>query len=90
MTCKQSTTELIGNTPLVALPAISPAGGTIWGKAEFQNPGGSIKDRAALYIIDSACRAGRLRPGQTVVEMTSGNMGAVWPSYVPCADSRWW
>lgn len=76
MLAARNTLQLIGNTPLVALPAISPAGSMIWAKAEFQNPGGSIKDRAALAIIEAAYRAGALRAGQPVVEMTSGNMGA--------------
>jgi cysteine synthase len=67
---------LIGNTPLVALPRLSPPGSTIWAKAEFMNPGGSIKDRPALAILQAAKASGQLRPGQAVVEMSSGNMGA--------------
>lgn len=68
--------ELIGNTPLVALPRIA-AGlpSRILAKAELLNPGGSIKDRPALWIIREQVAAGRLRPGDSVVEMTSGNMG---------------
>ncbi len=71
-----SSLALIGNTPLVALPKLSPPGSMIWAKAEFMNPGGSIKDRPARHIIEAARAGGRLRPGQPVVEMTSGNMGA--------------
>lgn len=62
--------ELIGNTPLLALKNEN-----IVAKAEFFNPGGSIKDRAALAMLESAEREGLLRPGMTIVEPTSGNTG---------------
>jgi cysteine synthase len=66
----------IGNTPLIALPKLSAAiGRTIFGKAEFLNPGGSVKDRAALGIIEDFEARGMLRPGGTVVEGTAGNTG---------------
>jgi len=66
----------IGNTPLIRLRSVSDETGcTILGKAEFLNPGGSVKDRAALYIIDDAERRGTLKPGGTVVEGTAGNTG---------------
>jgi cysteine synthase A len=66
----------IGHTPLVKLRRASEATGcTILGKAEFMNPGGSVKDRAGLYIITDAERNGRLRPGGTIVEGTAGNTG---------------
>jgi cysteine synthase len=66
----------IGNTPLIRLNRLSTETGCeILGKAEFLNPGGSVKDRAALYIIDDAERRGLLRPGGTVVEGTAGNTG---------------
>ncbi len=66
----------IGNTPLVRLRRASEATGCeILGKAEFLNPGGSVKDRAALAIIADAEAAGRLRPGGTIVEGTAGNTG---------------
>ncbi len=66
----------IGNTPLVKLNRLSPEGGaTIYGKAEFYNPGGSVKDRICLNMIDEAERQGRLKPGATIVEPTSGNTG---------------
>jgi cysteine synthase A len=67
---------LIGDTPLLALDRIHRGPGTILAKAEFLQPGGSVKDRAALHVIESARESGRLAPGQPVVEMTSGNMGA--------------
>ena len=69
-------TELIGRTPLVRLNRLSPTGaGTIYGKAEHFNPGGSVKDRICLNMINEAEREGRLKPGATIVEPTSGNTG---------------
>lgn len=69
-------TEVIGNTPLVRLPRISEVvGRNIWGKAEFMNPGGSIKDRAARWIVDDAERKGLVTTGGTIVEGTAGNTG---------------
>jgi cysteine synthase A len=68
--------DLIGNTPLVELRRIHPGPGKIYAKAEFLQPGGSVKDRAALRIIKDAYESGALTKGQPVVEMTSGNMGA--------------
>ena len=66
----------IGRTPLIRLRAASDATGcTIWGKAEFMNPGGSVKDRAALAIISDAVARGALGPGGVVVEGTAGNTG---------------
>jgi len=66
----------IGNTPLIRLHSVSEATGCeILGKAEFMNPGGSVKDRAALSILDAAARDGSLLPGGTVVEGTAGNTG---------------
>ncbi|MFD1883280.1 cysteine synthase A [Paracoccus pacificus] len=66
----------IGNTPMIRLRRASDATGCeIWGKAEFMNPGQSIKDRAALYIIRDAEARGLLRPGGTIVEGTAGNTG---------------
>ncbi len=66
----------IGNTPLIKLRAASEATGcTILGKAEFMNPGGSVKDRAGLYIITDAERRGTLKAGGVVVEGTAGNTG---------------
>jgi cysteine synthase A len=66
----------VGNTPLIRLNAASEATGCeILGKAEFMNPGQSVKDRAALYIIKAAVASGELRPGGTIVEGTAGNTG---------------
>lgn len=68
--------EAIGQTPLIRLRRASEATGcTILGKAEFMNPGGSVKDRAGLYIIQDAEKRGALRPGGTIVEGTAGNTG---------------
>lgn len=68
--------ELIGNTPLVSLERLYPGPGKIYGKLECVNPGGSVKDRPALKIIQRAYAEKKLKVGQSVVEMTSGNMGA--------------
>ncbi len=71
-----SVVDLIGNTPLIRLKAASDATGCeIYGKAEFLNPGQSIKDRAALWIIRDAEKRGTLKPGGTIVEGTAGNTG---------------
>jgi cysteine synthase len=68
--------EAIGNTPLIKLERVSAATGcTILGKAEFMNPGQSVKDRAALFIIKDAVDRGELRPGGVIVEGTAGNTG---------------
>ena len=68
--------DSIGNTPLIKLIAASEATGcNIYGKAEFLNPGGSVKDRAALAIIEDAEKRGTLRPGGVIVEGTAGNTG---------------
>src|SRR6184192_1782845 len=69
-------TELVGNTPLVRLQHVVPAGAaTVVAKLEYLNPGGSIKDRIAITMIDAAEREGKLGPGGTIVEPTSGNTG---------------
>ena len=66
----------IGNTPLIKLrQASEETGCTILGKAEFLNPGQSVKDRAALSIIKNAINSGKLKPGGTIVEGTAGNTG---------------
>jgi cysteine synthase len=76
MDIKRGFVEAIGNTPLIRLNSFSDATGCeILGKAEFLNPGGSVKDRAALYMIEAAERDGTLKPGGTVVEGTAGNTG---------------
>jgi cysteine synthase len=72
----QSVLELIGGTPLLRLGRFSPPGrAAIYAKLEFLNPGGSVKDRAALGMIDAAEAAGRLRPGDIIIEPTAGNTG---------------
>ncbi|MCU0974783.1 MAG: cysteine synthase A [Steroidobacteraceae bacterium] len=65
----------IGGTPVVRLNRLSPPGVTVWVKTESRNPGGSVKDRMARAVIEAAERSGALKPGQTVVEATSGNTG---------------
>ncbi|UCF18710.1 MAG: cysteine synthase family protein [Gemmatimonadota bacterium] len=71
-----SALAMIGGTPLLELGRLHPGPARIVAKAEFVQPGGSVKDRAALRVIRDARAAGLLAPGQPVVEMTSGNMGA--------------
>jgi cysteine synthase A len=76
MDIKDGFVGTIGNTPLIRLNTFSEETGCeILGKAEFLNPGGSVKDRAALYIIEQAEQQGLLKPGGTVVEGTAGNTG---------------
>src|SRR5210317_169051 len=73
---KSSVIDLIGNTPLIYLKKPSELTGcNIYGKAEFMNPGQSVKDRAALFIIRDAIASGKLKPGGTTVEGTAGNTG---------------
>ena len=68
--------DLVGSTPVVRLAALSPAGGArILAKLEYLNPGGSVKDRIGLAMIEAAERDGKLKPGGTIVEPTSGNTG---------------
>ena len=68
--------DAVGNTPLIRLKKASEMTGCdIYGKAEFLNPGQSVKDRAALWIIRDAIAKGQLQPGGTIVEGTAGNTG---------------
>ncbi|MBW8805173.1 MAG: cysteine synthase [Catenulisporales bacterium] len=68
--------DSVGRTPLVGLPALSPSPEVrLWAKLEDRNPTGSVKDRVALALIESAEKEGRLRPGDTILEPTSGNTG---------------
>ena len=67
--------ETIGNTPVIKLNNLSPNNASIYVKAEYFNPAGSVKDRLAINIIEDAERKGLLKPGQTVIEATSGNTG---------------
>jgi cysteine synthase len=72
----QSILELVGATPMLRLNRYAPAGGAgIYAKLEFLNPGGSVKDRAALGMVDAAEAEGRLHPGATIIEPTAGNTG---------------
>jgi cysteine synthase A len=72
----ETTLELIGRTPLVQLQRIgSDTGASLWAKAEQMNPGGSVKDRICLAMIEEAEQSGKLKPGMTIVEPTSGNTG---------------
>lgn len=64
----------IGNTPLIRIPFDCP--GSIYAKLEYLNPGGSVKDRSALFMIEEAERTGTLKPGGTIIEASSGNQGA--------------
>jgi cysteine synthase A len=76
MQIRDGIVEAIGHTPLIKLRRVSEETGcTILGKAEFMNPGQSVKDRAALFIIEDAVRRGALRPGGVIVEGTAGNTG---------------
>ena len=76
MDIRHNVIDAIGNTPLIQLRKASALTGcTILGKAEFMNPGQSVKDRAALFIIKDAIKRGELKPGGTIVEGTAGNTG---------------
>src|SRR5262245_61651773 len=76
MQIRDGTIDAIGNTPLIKLKRASELTGcTILGKAEFMNPGGSVKDRPARQIIAEAEHRGEVRPGGLVVEATAGNTG---------------
>src|SRR5687767_12296366 len=68
--------DSIGRTPLVGLPRLSPSADVrLWAKLEDRNPTGSVKDRPALFMIEQAEKEGRLAPGATILEPTSGNTG---------------
>ena len=84
-----SAIDLIGKTPLVALDRAYGGPGRIVAKAEFLQPGGSVKDRAARAILLAARKDGRLKPGMPVVEMTSGNMGPASRSFAQRSATRW-
>jgi cysteine synthase A len=72
----ENITELVGETPMLHLRRIAPAGSAdIYAKLEYLNPGGSVKDRAAIGMISRAEREGKLRPGSTIIEATAGNTG---------------
>src|SRR5215208_5409239 len=67
--------ETVGNTPVVRIGKLAPPGANLYVKIEAFNPLGSVKDRLALGVIEDAERSGALKPGQTVIEATSGNTG---------------
>jgi cysteine synthase B len=72
----ESLLEACGNTPLIGLPRLSPSAEVrLWAKLEDRNPTGSVKDRVALWMVKAAEESGRLRPGDTIIEPTSGNTG---------------
>src|SRR5439155_10365456 len=71
----QNILETVGNTPVVKIGKLAPEGVDLYVKIEAFNPLGSVKDRLALGVIEEAERTGRLKPGQTVIEATSGNTG---------------
>ena len=73
---KRNTLDLIGHTCLVKLDKLTDNSCNVYGKQEYIQPGGSVKDRAALQIIRDAYKTNKLSKGQPVIEMTSGNMGA--------------
>ena len=75
MTRYSSILETVGNTPVIKLDALAPDHVNLYVKTESFNPCGSIKDRLALGVIEAAEASGELKPGQTVVEATSGNTG---------------
>src|SRR5512138_409247 len=76
MTRYESLLDATGRTPLVGLPRLSPSADVrLWAKLEDRNPTGSIKDRPALHMVEQAEREGRLTPGCTILEPTSGNTG---------------
>ena len=75
MTRYNSIIETVGRTPVVRVNRLAPEGVNLWVKVEAFNPLGSVKDRLALGVIEAAEKSGELKPGQTVVEMTSGNTG---------------
>ena len=70
-----SITETVGDTPIVKINRLGPAHATLFVKIEAFNPLGSVKDRLALGVIEAAEKSGALKPGQTVIEATSGNTG---------------
>src|SRR5665213_2314306 len=71
----QNILETVGDTPVVRINKLAPEGIELWVKVEAFNPLGSVKDRLALGVIEAAEKSGALKPGQTVIEATSGNTG---------------
>ena len=85
--------ETVGNTPVVRIGKLAPPDVQLFVKIEALNPLGSVKDRLALGVIEDAERTGKLKPGQTVIEATSGNtgIGLLWcaPRRATRSSSRW-
>ena len=89
----ESILDTIGNTPIVRLHRVAPANITLYAKVESFNPGGSVKDRLAIAVILDAEKKGLLKPGDTVVEATSGNTGvalAMVCAARPRTFRSWW
>jgi cystathionine beta-synthase len=77
MSMHKNIIEAIGNTPLVKLNrVVLPNSADVYAKCEYTNPGGSVKDRMAMFIVKKAIASGKLKPGGVIVENTSGNTGA--------------
>lgn len=81
--------DTVGETPCIRVNNLAPDGVEMYVKAEFFNPAGSVKDRLALNIIEDAERKGTLKPGQTVVEATSGNTGIALAMVCAQKDIPW-
>jgi cysteine synthase A/O-ureido-L-serine/cysteine synthase len=82
--------DTIGRTPIVKLHKLPRNGVTLYAKVEFFNPGGSVKDRLALSVILDAELKGLLKPGDTIVECTSGNVGLIFPKLLSCDGNLDW
>lgn len=83
-------TQAVGNTPCVKInSALAPPGRTIYVKCEFFNPLSSVKDRLAVSIIETAEKEGKLKPGDTVIEATSGNTGSYKQPFTPVFESNY-
>jgi cysteine synthase B len=84
-----SVLDLVGNTPIVTLDKLAPAGGArVWAKAEFLNPSGSVKDRAAAAMIADGLAAGSFGPGKALIDATSGNTGVAYAMIGAALDRR--
>ena len=82
---KADVTQVVGNTPIVKLNKVAahlPPHVELYAKLEYMNPGGSVKDRIGTHMIDVAERDGKLKPGGTIIEATSGNTGKIGRAHV--------
>ena len=75
----QNVLQTIGNTPHIRINKLFGASANVWIKSERSNPGGSVKDRIALAMMEDAEKSGALKSGGTIIEPTSGNTALVWP-----------